>query len=174
MRFYNQPNQAYGGVDLHARSMDLHLLDAAGRTRFDKNRPAQPDAFLNAIALCREGLVVGCECLFAWCWLADRCEEEHLPFVLGHALYRKASHGGKTKNDRLDAAKLAALLRGGAFPQAYVSPRDWRQMRRPRRGGRARRRTAARRGRWACWRRRWGEPCTTWGVSRWPSTPARS
>ena len=129
MRFYNQPHAAYCGVDLHARTMYLHVLDAQGQTRFEKNLPARPDAFLDAIAPWRNGLVVGCECMFAWYWLADLCEDQHIPFVLGHALYLKAIHGGKTKNDRLDAAKLAALLRGGAFPQAYVYPRAMRQTR---------------------------------------------
>ena len=33
--------------------------------------------------------------------------------MLGHALYMKAIHGGKSKNDRIDAYKIAALLRGG-------------------------------------------------------------
>ena len=121
MRFYNQPHAAYCGVDLHARTMYLHVLDAQGQTRFEKNLPARPDAFLDAIAPWRNGLVVGCECMFAWYWLADLCEDQHIPFVLGHALYLKAIHGGKTK--------LAALLRGGAFPQAYVYPRAMRQTR---------------------------------------------
>jgi len=129
MRFYNQPHAAYCGVDRHARTMYLHILDDRGRTRFDQNLPARPDAFLDAIAPFKDGLVVGCECLFAWYWLADLCEDQHLPFVLGHALYLKAIHGGKTKNDRLDAAKLAALLRGGAFPQAYVYPKALRATR---------------------------------------------
>ena len=129
MRFYNQPHVAYCGVDLHARTMYLHVLDDRGRTRLDKNLPARPDAFLDAIAPFKDGLVVGCECRFAWYWLADLCEDQHLPFVLGHALYLKAVHGGKTKNDKLDAAKLAALLRGGAFPQAYVYPRAMRPTR---------------------------------------------
>src|SRR5262245_64046490 len=129
MRFYNQPHAAYCGVDLHARSMYLHLLDAQGQTRFEKNLPARPDAFLDAIAPHRDGLVVGCECMFAWYWLADLCEDQHIPFVLGHALYMKAIHGGKTKNDRLDAAKIATLLRGGLFPQAYVYPRVLRETR---------------------------------------------
>ena len=55
-------------------------------------------------------------------WLADRCAQEGIPFVLGHALYMKAIHGGKAKNDRIDAHKIAVLLRGGMFPQAYVYP----------------------------------------------------
>ena len=73
MRFYNQPHQAYCGVDLHARSMYLHILDDRGRTRFDQNLPARPDAFLDAVAPFQDGLVVGCECMFAWYWLADLC-----------------------------------------------------------------------------------------------------
>jgi len=34
----------------------------------------------------------------------------------------KAIHGGKTKNDRIDSFKIAALLRGGNFPLAYNYP----------------------------------------------------
>jgi transposase len=45
-----------------------------------------------------------------------------MPFVLGHALYMKAIHGGKAKHDTIDAQTLAALLRGGLLPQASVSP----------------------------------------------------
>ena len=82
-----------------------------------------------AVAPFRDGLVVGCECMFAWYWLADLCAEHAIPFVLGHALYLKAIHGGKNKNDKLDALKLATLLRGGTFAQAYVYPRAMRATR---------------------------------------------
>jgi len=129
MRFYQQPHRFYAGGDLHARNLYLHVLDDQGQTRFEQNLPANPDAFLHAVAPFRDGLVVGVECMFAWYWLADLCEDHGIPFVLGHALYLKAIHGGKTKNDKLDAAKLAALLRGGVFPQAYVYPRQLRETR---------------------------------------------
>jgi hypothetical protein len=49
--------------------------------------------------------------------------------VLGHALYRKAIHGGKAKNDKIDAHKIAIILRGGMFPQAYVYPAELRATR---------------------------------------------
>jgi len=49
--------------------------------------------------------------------------------VLGHALYRKAIHGGKAKNDKIDAPKIAILLRGGMFPQASVYPAERRATR---------------------------------------------
>jgi len=129
MRFYNQPHQFYCGVDLHARTMYLCILDANGQVVFDKNLAAQPDAFLQAVAPFRDGLVVAVECLFCWYWLADLCAKEQLPFVLGHALYMKAIHGGKSKNDQIDAGKIARLLRGGNLPQAYVYPAGMRATR---------------------------------------------
>jgi Transposase len=52
-----------------------------------------------------------------------------IPFVLGHALYMKAIHGGKAKNDKIDAPKIAVLLRGGMIPQAYVYPAEMRSTR---------------------------------------------
>jgi transposase len=67
--------------------------------------------------------------MFVWYWLADVCAKEKIPFVLGHALYMKAIHGGKSKNDRIDSHKIAALLRGGTLPKAYVYPRKMRSTR---------------------------------------------
>jgi hypothetical protein len=63
MRFYTQPHRFYCGGDLHARTLYLHVLDADGRTRFDQNLPATPDAFRAAITPFRDGLVVGVEWL---------------------------------------------------------------------------------------------------------------
>src|SRR5262249_21344633 len=113
MRFYNQQHRFYCGVDLHARTMYLCILDDAGRVVYDKNLAAEPEAFLNAVAPFRDGLVVAVECLFCWYWLADLCAREHIAFVLGHALYRKAIHGGKSKNDHISAANISPLLRRG-------------------------------------------------------------
>jgi transposase len=90
---------------------------------------AAPEPFLQAIAPYREDLVVCVECIFTWYWLADLCTQEGIPFVLGHALYMKAIHGGKAKNDKIDAQKIAVLLRGGMLPQAYVYPADMRATR---------------------------------------------
>ena len=119
---YNQPHQFYAGVDLHARSMFVHVLSAKGKTVFERDLPAEPDVFLDAIKPFRKNLVVGCECMFAWYWLADLCEDKRIPFVLGHALAMKHIHGGKAKSDKIDAGKLANMLRGGMFPLAYVLP----------------------------------------------------
>jgi transposase len=129
MRCYTGQHRFYCGVDLHARTMFTHVLDAAGKTVFERDLPTDPEVFLEALAPFRDGLVVGAECLFAWYWLADLCEDEGIPFALGHALAMRMIHGAKTKTDRIDAAKLAAMLRGGLFPMGYVYPRAKRQTR---------------------------------------------
>jgi len=129
MRFYNTNHNQYCGIDLHAKSMYLCVLSHDGKTLLHKNLPTDPDVFLNAIAPFREDLVVAVECIFTWYWLADLCAQEGIAFVLGHALYMKAIHGGKAKNDRIDALKIATLLRGGMLPQAYVYPAEMRSTR---------------------------------------------
>jgi hypothetical protein len=48
MRFYNHSHAFYAGVDLHARSMFTHILDHDGKTVFEADLPAGPDAFRNA------------------------------------------------------------------------------------------------------------------------------
>jgi len=129
MRFYTQQHKFYCGIDLHARSMYLCILDQDGNILLHKNIHAQPDPFLKAVEPYREDLVVSVECMFSWYWLADLCAEHRIAFVLGHALYMKAIHGAKVKNDKIDARKIAALLRAGMIPQAYVYPAPMRAAR---------------------------------------------
>ena len=129
MRFYKGQHHFYCGIDLHARSLYVCILDQAGDVRLHQNIRAKPEAFLAVVAPFREDLVVAVECMFAWYWLADLCARENIPFVLGHALYMKAIHGGKAKNDKIDSLKIAHLLRGGTLPQAYVYPAPMRSTR---------------------------------------------
>ena len=107
----------------------LCIFNRDGEILLHRNMPAGPEPFLKTIAPYREELVVCVECIFTWYWLADLCAREGIPFVLGHALYMKAIHGGKAKNDKTDAQKIAMLLRGGMLPQAYVYPADMRATR---------------------------------------------
>jgi transposase len=109
--------------------MYVCVLDAEGTVLVSKNIAAEPEPLLQLIAPYREDLAVAAECMFTWYWLADLCEREGIVFVLGHALYMRAIHGGKAKNDRIDAHKIAALLRGGMLAQAYVYPREMRATR---------------------------------------------
>jgi transposase len=109
--------------------MYLCILDHEGNKLLHRNVRAKPREFLAAIDGFREDLVVGAECMFTWYWLADLCLEQEIKFILGHALYMKAIHGGKKKDDKLDSEKIARLMRGGTFPLSYVYPREMRATR---------------------------------------------
>jgi len=129
MRFYTKQHPFYCGIDLHARTMYVCILSQGGEVVLHRNMQAGPDALLKALAPYRDQIVIAVECVFTWYWLADLCAPEGIPLVLGHALYMKAIHGGKAKNDKIDAQKIAVLLRGGMLPQAYVYPAEMRATR---------------------------------------------
>jgi transposase len=122
MRLYTKQYKHYCGIDLHSNKMYLCILNQEGEILLHRNIKTEPATFLAAIDPYREDLVVSAECMFSWYWLADLFAEEDIPFILGHALYMRAIHGGKSKNDKIDSQKIAALLRGGLIPMAYAYP----------------------------------------------------
>jgi hypothetical protein len=97
--------------------MYVCILSYDGDIVLHRNMKAAPEPFLKAITPYREGLIVAVECIFTWYWLADLCAQEGIPFVLGHALYMKAIHGGKAKNDKIDYLTKA----GDKARQAYAN-----------------------------------------------------
>ena len=129
MRFYTKQHQFYCGIDLHARLLAICVVDQAGVVVCRTQIPADKATLLQTLAPFRADVVVAVECLFAGYWVADLCAAEKIPFVLGHALYMKAIHGGKAKNDDIDAEKIGRLLKGGNIPIAYVYPKGLRETR---------------------------------------------
>ena len=126
MKFYNKSHSHLCGIDLHARCLYVCILDASEKPLVHKKIPASPDALMKTIAPFLDDIVIGVECMFSWYWLADFCEDNNISFILGHALYMRAIHGGKAKNDKIDSLKIALLMRSGMFPLAYVYPRALR------------------------------------------------
>ena len=129
MNFYHSTHRHYCGIDLHARSLYVCIIDQQGEVLLHKEIKARPEPLLALLEPFRDDLVVGVECMHCWYWISDLCEEHGINFILGHALYMKAIHGGKTKNDRIDSFKIAMLMRGGNFPLAYVYPKEMRATR---------------------------------------------
>jgi transposase len=129
MRFYTKQHKYYCGIDLHTKKMYVCILDSEGKIRLHQNIRTDPESFLQILTPFREDVAVAVECMFTWYWIADLCVQQNIPFVLGHALYMKAIHGGKAKNDKIDSHKIATLLRGGMLPQAYVYPARMRATR---------------------------------------------
>lgn len=129
MRFYTNLHPNYCGIDLHARSLYVCIIDDKGETIVHREIKASPEALLNILEPYIGNIIVGVECMHCWYWVADWCEDNGVDFILGHALYMKAIHGGKAKNDKIDSFKIAKLLRGGNFPIAYHYPKAMRATR---------------------------------------------
>ena len=111
MRFYTKQHKFYCGIDLHTKNMYLCILDDTGEIRLHRNIKTDREVFLEVIKPLGEVIVVGVECMFTWYWISDLCAQENVPFILGHAFYMKAIHGGKAKNDKIDSRKIAGLIR---------------------------------------------------------------
>lgn len=129
MRYYTKQHKFYCGIDLHAKQMYVCVIDDAGTILLHRNIESAGAPLLELLAPYREDVVVAVECIFTWYWLADLCAREKIPFVLGHALYMKAIHGGKSKNDKIDSEKIARLLKAGMLPQGHVYPAAMRGIR---------------------------------------------
>lgn len=129
MKFYTTFHQYYCGIDLHARLLYVCILDARGNKVVHQKIKADPHQLHKLLKPYLGQVVVGAECMHCWYWVSDFCRENNIEFILGHALYMKAIHGGKAKNDKIDSYKIARLMRGGNFPLAYNYPQETRSTR---------------------------------------------
>lgn len=129
MRFYTNQHQYYCGIDLHSKNMYVCIVNQAGKTMYHYNLPVSKESLLSIINPYLPDVAIAVECIFTWYWIADFCSENKIPFVLGHALYMKAIHGAKTKNDKIDSHKIAMLLQAGMITMAYVYPAQMRSTR---------------------------------------------
>lgn len=129
MRFYTKQHNYYCGIDLHTKNMYVCILNQAGNVLVHKNIKTSPHLLDRLIKPYQQDLVLSVECMFTWYWISDYCMQHNIDFVLGHALYMKAIHGAKTKNDKIDSQKIAMLLRAGMIPMAYVYPQKMRSTR---------------------------------------------
>ena len=80
--------------------MYMCIFNQEGAILLHRNMKAEPDSFLAAVAPFREGLAVAIECIFTWYWLADLRAHQEIPFVLGHALYRKPFTAARPRTTR--------------------------------------------------------------------------
>jgi hypothetical protein len=79
VRFYTQPHQFYGGIDLHARSLYVCILNQNGDIVGHRHIKTKPNALLQLMVPYREDFVVAVECLFTWYWRADLCPRRAFP-----------------------------------------------------------------------------------------------
>jgi hypothetical protein len=83
MRFYTKQHTYDCGIDLHARSMYVCVLEQEGTILLHRKMKTAPEALLIAIAAYRADLVVAVECIFTWDLAGRSVRPRGFPVRLG-------------------------------------------------------------------------------------------
>jgi len=105
------------------------LLDQDGRELLSRRIVNDPEIFLELLNGLGDEVEVALEATCGWEWLADLLEDASFELHLAHPLRTKAIAAARMKTDAVDARTLAHLLRTDLLPEAYVAPRELRELR---------------------------------------------
>ncbi len=119
----------YVGIDVHRTRSQVAVVTEDGTVRLNKNVVNGSEPFLRLIGDLPSGTPVAFEAAFGWSWLADLLEDYGFDAHLVHPLRCKAIASARLKNDKVDAATLAQLLRADLLPEAWIAPPAVRQLR---------------------------------------------
>ena len=120
----------YAGLDYHTKSVQVCVMDAAGKRLMNKSCPNDAQAIREQIEQHGKRCLVALEA----CTGAANLAEELKAFPdwtvnLAHPLYVSRMKKGLDKTDKQDAEVLADLQRVGYLPKVWLAPdwlRDWR------------------------------------------------
>ena len=119
----------YVGIDVHRKRSQVAVVTGDGTVQLNKNVVNGSEPMLRLIGDLPAGTPVAFEAAFGWGWLAGLLEDYGFDPHLVHPLRCKAIASARLKNDKVDAAILAQLLRADLLPEAWIAPPEVRQLR---------------------------------------------
>jgi transposase len=119
----------YVGMDVHRNRSQIAVLDAAGDEQRNRNVPNDPVKLVPILGGLPPGTPVAFEAAYGWGWLVELLEELELEPHLVHPSRCKAIASARLKNDKVDPATLAQLLRADLLPEAWIAPPEIRDLR---------------------------------------------
>jgi transposase len=117
------------GIDLHRKRSHVAAVDERGGELFSRRIVNDPDTFVALLGELDGESKIALEATYGWEWLADLLEDHGYELHLAHPLRTKAIASARVKTDAVDARTLAHLLRADLLPEAYVAPRELRDLR---------------------------------------------
>ena len=117
----------FAALDLHERSVQCVLKDDVGRIIKESKLAKDPDQILQFLADTEASVVM--ESGYNHQYIHDLLKEKGYNVTVAHPLMVKAIAHAKVKGDKMDARKLADLLRAGMIPEAYVPNKNVREVR---------------------------------------------
>ena len=119
----------YVGMDVHRRRTQIAVVDEVGRELLNENVPNDPGRIAEVLSGVEPGTSVVFEATLGWSWLAELLELLGLEPRLAHPAGCKAIASARLKNDKVDARTLAQLLRADLLPEAWLAPKEVRDLR---------------------------------------------
>ena len=119
----------YVGMDVHRKRSQVAVLDDTGVQQHNRNVPNDPTKLVPILGGLPPGTPVAFEAAYGWGWLVELLEELELEPHLVHPSRCKAIASARLKNDKVDAATLAHLLRADLLPEAWIAPQQVRDLR---------------------------------------------
>jgi hypothetical protein len=113
----------YVGIDVHRKRSQVAVVAEDGQMQLNKNVVNGSEPMLRLIGDLPPGTPVAFEAAFGWGWLAGLLEDYGFEAHLVHPLRCKAIASARLKNDKVDAAILAQLLRADLLPEAWIARR---------------------------------------------------
>jgi transposase len=119
----------YVGIDVHRKRSQVAVVGDDGRVQLNRNVVNGSEPMLGLLGGLPAGTPVAFEAAFGWGWLAALLEDYRFEAHLVHPLRCKAIASARLKNDKVDAAILAQLLRADLLPEAWIAPVEVRALR---------------------------------------------
>jgi len=119
----------YVGIDVHRKRSQVAVVTGDGQVQVNKNVVNGSEPMLRLIGGLPTGTPVAFEAAYGWGWLVELLEDYGFDPHLVHPLRCKAIASARLKNDKVDAAILAQLLRADLLPEAWIAPPPVRQLR---------------------------------------------
>ena len=119
----------YVGIDVHRKRSQVAVVTEDGQVQLNKNVVNGSEPMLRLIGDLPSGTPVAFEAAFGWGWLVQLLEDYGFDPHLVHPLRCKAIASARLKNNKVDAAILAQLLRADLLPEAWIAPQPVRQLR---------------------------------------------
>src|SRR5215207_3633838 len=123
------PRMVYVGIDLHRKRSHVAVVEEDGSQTLSRRLVNDRGVFRELLGELGDDAKVALEATYGWEWLAELLEEEGCELHLAHPLRTKAIASARVKTDAVDARTLAHLLRADLLPEAYVAPRELRDLR---------------------------------------------
>jgi transposase len=117
------------GIDLHRKRSHIAVIDEDGAQLLSRRIPNDPEMFLELLKEIDGESKIALEATYGWEWLAELLEDAGYELHLAHPLRTRAIAAARVKTDAVDARTLAHLLRADLLPEAYVAPRELRDLR---------------------------------------------